>query len=52
MVKIKVPFTEQQIVLLKQLLDEKRYGSSMEELTRNLLREYARQTLGREYQES
>jgi hypothetical protein len=52
MAKIKVPFTEQQMLLLKQLLDEKRHGSSIEELVRNRLRDYARQTLGREYQES
>ena len=45
-----VRFTEQQVVLLEQLLEEGTHGSTLEELAVNLLRDYSRQTLGREAQ--
>lgn len=51
MPKVIVRYTEQQLVLLRGLLDEGTHGRTLEELTLSLLREYARQMLGREYQQ-
>ena len=45
---LKVPFTEQQLALLNKVLAEGRYGSTMEEVCRNVFREYAQQYFGRE----
>lgn len=46
--EVKVNFTEQQLLLLRPLLEEGTYGKTLEELVVNLLRDYARQMLGRE----
>lgn len=46
--EVKVKFTEQQLVLLRPLLEEGIYGRTLEELAVTLLRDYARQMLGRE----
>lgn len=45
---IAVRFTSQQLVLLKQVLDEGKHGKTMEEVVRSLFREFAAQQLGRE----
>lgn len=47
---VSVRFTEQQVVLLNQLLDEGTHGNTLEELAVNKLRDYSRQMLGREAQ--
>ena len=47
---VTVRFTEQQVVLLEQILEEGTHGSTLEELAVNLLRDYSRQKLGREAQ--
>jgi hypothetical protein len=49
MPKVLVRYTDQQVVLLRAILEEGTYGRTMEELTVNLLREFTRQVLGREY---
>ena len=49
MPELKVQFTEQQLVLLRQMIEETGQDRPMEELTREMFRDYARQTLGREY---
>jgi hypothetical protein len=51
MPKVKVRYTEQRLVLLEQLLKDGRHGRSIQEMSVTLFREYAKQTLGREYQE-
>lgn len=38
-----VPFTEQQLTLLRKVVEENRYGTSMEEVCLNIYREYTRQ---------
>jgi hypothetical protein len=46
---VKVRFTEQQILLLKEIMDEGVHGKNLNEIALKLFREYARQMLGREY---
>jgi hypothetical protein len=49
MPELTVRFTEQQLVLLRQMTEETGQDRPMEELTREMFRDYARQMLGREY---
>lgn len=49
MPELKVRFTEQQLVLLRQMIEENEQHRTMEELTLDLFRYYAQQMLGREY---
>jgi hypothetical protein len=49
MPELKVRFTEQQLVLLRQMIEENGQHRPMEELTRDMFRDYAQQMLGREY---
>lgn len=44
--RVKVRFTEQQLVLLEQIRAEGTYGRTMEEVIVALFRDYARQILG------
>lgn len=52
MPELKVQFTEQQLVLLQQMIEETGQARRLEELTREMFRDYARQMLGREYRKS
>ena len=46
--KLKVPFTEQQLVLLRRLLEEGKLGGTLEEVCLKVFREYARVLFGME----
>jgi hypothetical protein len=48
MIKLKVPFTEQQLTLLHKLLEEGSFGATMEEVCLNVFREYTRVLFGME----
>ena len=48
MEKLKVRFTEQQLVLLRKLLAESTFGKTMEEVLLNVYREYTRVLFGME----
>lgn len=41
-----VPFTEQQLVLLRQLVGDPRYGATVEEVCLVLFRDYTEQLFG------
>jgi hypothetical protein len=45
---LEVAFTQQQLVLLQQLLDEGRHGNTMEEVVRTIFRQYSEQLFGKE----
>lgn len=45
---LKVPFTEQQLVLLRQLVGDPRYGATVEEVCMALFRDYTEQLFGAE----
>ena len=45
-VKIKVRFTQQQMVLLDNLKREGKFGKVYEEIIPNIFREYVKQTFG------
>ena len=45
-VKVKVKFTQQQMVLLENLKKEGKFGQSFEEIIPNVFREYVKQTFG------
>jgi hypothetical protein len=47
-IPLKVPFTEQQLVLLRQLVGDPRYGATVEEVCMTLFREYTAQLFGGE----
>lgn len=49
MPELTVRFTEQQLVLLRQMTEETGQDRPIAELTLEMFRDYARQTLGREY---
>jgi hypothetical protein len=46
--RLKVPFTEQQLVLLRRLIEEGKFGSTLEEVCLSVFREYARVLFGME----
>ena len=46
--QLEVPFTEQQLILLRKVVDEGRYGKTIEEVCLNVYREYARQLFARD----
>lgn len=46
--KLKVPFTEQQLVLLEKVVEEARFGNTLEEVCLNIFREYTRVLFGME----
>ncbi|HEX7054531.1 MAG TPA: hypothetical protein VF211_11425 [Burkholderiales bacterium] len=48
MQKLKVRFTEQQLVLLNKLLAEGTFGKTLEEVCLNVYREYTRVLFGME----
>jgi hypothetical protein len=50
LVPLRVPFTEQQLVLLRQLVGDPRYGATVEEVCIALFRDYAEQLFGTEEQ--
>jgi hypothetical protein len=43
-----VPFTEQQLILLRQLVGDPRYGATVEEVCIALFRDYTEQLFGKE----
>jgi hypothetical protein len=45
-IPLKVPFTEQQLVLLRLLVDDGRYGATVEEVCLTIFRDYASQLFG------
>jgi hypothetical protein len=45
---LEVAFTQQQLVLLQQVLEEGRHGSTIEEVVRTIFRQYSEQLFGKE----
>jgi metal-responsive CopG/Arc/MetJ family transcriptional regulator len=45
-VKVRVKFTEQQLVLVDQILAERKLGQTREEVIASMFRQYVRQTIG------
>jgi hypothetical protein len=45
-IPLKVPFTEQQLVLLRQLIEDGRYGSTIEQVCMTIYRDYTAQLFG------
>jgi hypothetical protein len=45
-IPLKVPFTEQQLVLLRQLVDDGRYGATVEQVCMTIFRDYTAQLFG------
>ena len=45
---LEVAFTEQQLVLLQQVLEDGKHGSSIEEVVRTIFRQYSEQLFGKE----
>ena len=46
--RLEVAFTQQQLVLLQQVLEEGTYGNSIEEVVRTIFRQYSEQLFGKE----
>lgn len=46
MKKVKVGFTQQQLLLLDRLKKERRWGKTYEEIVLNVFRDYCKQELG------
>jgi hypothetical protein len=45
---LKVPFTEQQLVLLQKVLEEGTFGNTIEEVCHSILRQYTDQLFGKD----
>jgi hypothetical protein len=45
-IKVRVKFTEQQLVLVDQVLAEQNLGRTREEVIASMFRQYVRQTIG------
>ncbi|MCE2689114.1 MAG: hypothetical protein LW862_04615 [Rubrivivax sp.] len=44
----KVPFTEQQLVLLQKVVEEGTFGNTIEEVCHSILRQYTEQLFGKD----